>query len=136
VERYRPIIYAEREDRSREFKAIEVLEKTWARIVHNKKGEPIGFINLYVNYTRAELLIDREPSGTPRWFPYNDHDSACFEVRTEITSVGELIRLVRMYQAHAHGTFCVVSPDQRFGTIPQQQDIGFVKHRNSSMEAM
>lgn len=59
MERYRPIIYAEREDRNREFKAIEVLEKTWARIVHNKKGELIGFINLYVHCTRAELLIDR-----------------------------------------------------------------------------
>jgi hypothetical protein len=116
--------------------AIEILEKTWARIVHNKKGEPIGFIDLYVHYTRAELLIGREPPGTPCWFPYNDHDSACFEVRIQIASLGELISQIRIYQAHVHGTFCVVSPDDRFESILQEQGIGFLKYQNSSPKAM
>jgi hypothetical protein len=115
---------------------IEILGKTWSWIVRDKSGEPIGCIDLYVQYTRAELLVDREPSGAPRWFQYNDHDSACFEVRTEIASLGELVRQIRLYQAHVHGRFYVVSPDDRFERILQEQEIGFIKYDNSSLEAM
>lgn len=104
--------------------------------MRDKRGELIGCIDLYVRYTRAELIIDREPSGAPRWFVYNDHDSTCFEVRTEIPSVGELIRLVRMYQAHVHGTFYVVSPDDRFQNILHQQGIGFIKYPVPVFEMM
>ena len=51
-----------------------------------------------------------------------------FEVKSKITSIGEVIRQINQYRTFCHvNKFYIVSPDDRFSEILKQQGIGFIK---------
>ncbi|MGC4052924.1 MAG: hypothetical protein QM757_26650 [Paludibaculum sp.] len=53
---------------------------------------------------------------------------ACFEVKSEIPSIGELIRQIRAYGVYQKDClWFVVSPDDRFAGVLKRQGIGFLK---------
>jgi hypothetical protein len=51
-----------------------------------------------------------------------------FEVKSSIPSLGELLRQIRMYESYTQdGQWFVVSPDTRFRTVIEGQNIGFIE---------
>lgn len=51
-----------------------------------------------------------------------------FEVKTEINSLGELIRQIRHYEEYLPGKYYIVSPDDKFRDTLKEQRIGFIKY--------
>ena len=49
------------------------------------------------------------------------------EVKPAIRSLGEVIRQIRMYQAHCSGKYYVCCPDDRFKSALASQGIGFIR---------
>jgi hypothetical protein len=89
----------------------------------------VGFVDLFV-----DLVIERIELGWQddhwQWYPSSFHALFCFEVKTRIPSLGELVRQVRLYQTYLQNTkFIVVSPDDRFQSALEAQGIGFVLAR-------
>ena len=63
------------------------------------------------------------------WEHYKSRRSICFEVKSAIPSLGELIRQIRMYEPHVeNATFVVVCGDNRFAVPLKRQGIEFVSY--------
>lgn len=103
----------------------------------------VGFVDMKVVVRDMELEItnvterERYDGGgwklkkggeSPEWKIRDGIDEAyLFEVKPKITSLGELIRQIRMYQAYQGGKYVVVSPDDRMAEQIRAQGILFVK---------
>lgn len=118
-------------------------------VMSDERGKYIiGFIDLKVNYHDWSLRVDSiqehegyYPSGKPvskwrlsgevhpEWKISEGHNHiVCFEVKTTIPSLGELIRQVNMYKAYQTGRFIVISPDDKFVEPLKSQGIDFYKY--------
>jgi len=122
---------------------VPVISKSNSR--HSSKYI-IGFIDLVATVTPVELKIKGMrwlPPGSDysdekllywpdiRWdIYYKLHDAVRlnFEVKTEIKSLGELLRQIRMYQEYTDGPFVVVCPDDKYQKQINQQGITFYKY--------
>ncbi|MHA2265228.1 MAG: hypothetical protein ACXAEN_22770 [Candidatus Thorarchaeota archaeon] len=60
----------------------------------------------------------------------------CIEVKTEIPSVGELIRQIAMYKQYtiSQPFFAVVSPNDRFASVLESQGILFYKYTGDPLD--
>jgi len=70
----------------------------------------------------------------PRWLCHGSHHDWAFEVKTVIPSLGELIRQIKMYRAYDKSKFFVVSPDDRFVKVLNEQGIGFLKYPEGTIQ--
>jgi len=124
------------------------LSITWESPVKSKEYI-IGFIDMKVEWPSYSLAIggierlkyQYSPSGQklppyriqsdklPHWIvrEYNQY-LLCFEIKTTIPSLGELIRQIHMYREYQGGKFVIVSPDDRFKETLKQQRISFLKY--------
>ena len=90
----------------------ELKTTKWERAIKSENGHIIGFVDMFVE-------------ATQRWNSWH----VFIEAKTEIKSLGELIRQIRLYQAG--GDFCfdahwlVISPDNRFADTLRKQGILF-----------
>lgn len=123
---------------------------TWEEPVLSGKYT-IGFIDMRVCFSVPYLDVlhiawyhttqkwlpsprdDGEPFRLPEWRVVRPRltessKSICFEVKTSIPSLGELIRQIRMYQSYVKDPFIVVSPEDRFAQQLSHQGIDFLKY--------
>ena len=86
----------------------------------------VGFIDLLARGILYTLGIAGE---LPCWerVRFDDY-KICFEIKSAIPSLGELIRQIRMYQEYEDGQYVVVCPDDRFAESLKAQGIGFLKY--------
>ncbi len=109
-------------------------------------GYVVGFVDMRVQYTTPELIVD-PPFQKEKIYQYLHDDKAktypdwkvinapswqendiLFEVKTAIPSLGELIRQINMYRAYKKSKFYVVSKDDKFLSQLLEQNIGFVRY--------
>lgn len=102
-----------------------VLKKDWEYVLKNKSKDPIGFIDMVVEIHYPHLTLNERDW---RWDLIDNSIRVCFEVKSAISSLGELIRQVRMYQSYFDTTYIVVSPDDRFAGTLKEQGIQFIKY--------
>ncbi|AQS93988.1 hypothetical protein BXQ17_07900 [Polaribacter sp. BM10] len=91
----------------------------------------VGYIDLMVRIQGKFIFYDSEE--------YEDYTKTVFiEVKTQIPSLGELIRQMRAYQSYQwendrHTIFIIVSPDDRHKEILNEQGFGFYKYKDPSL---
>ena len=108
----------------------EVENKIWEYPIVQRGGYGntskfvIGFIDLV-----AISSIENRFKGQIR--------NACFEVKSSIPSLGELIRQIKMYETYIHHEhfFVVVSPDARFADALRSQGIEFYHYAPDGADA-
>jgi hypothetical protein len=97
----------------------------WEQTVMSNKFI-IGFIDMVVFYPDYGLYFSNN-------YHINVHGSSqeysvCFEVKTSIPSLGELIRQINMYREYVKSPFYIVASDKKFISQLQSQRIGFVHY--------
>lgn len=116
------------------------VRKTWEKPIKSKDFI-IGFIDMGITayvptismtldmpcYQHSEpRLLKHEP---PEWEVESKSNwFACFEVKTAIPSLGELVRQIQMYRSYHDVDYYVVAPDDRFVKQLVAQNIGFIKY--------
>lgn len=97
-------------------KPSKVIEVIWEKPIQARSGFIIGFVDMLVRVqtTRRD---------------YNVNHDVCFEVKTKIPSLGEMIRQINMYRTVTkEAIFVIVAPDDRFKIQLERQDIKFIKY--------
>lgn len=104
--------------------------------LHEKKWEEpitsgnytIGFLDMYVSYL-SEHGRDQISHGWGLDYESRDKDRRqfCFECKSSIPSLGELMRQINMYRTYVNGQFFVVSPDDGMKKMIENQGIVFIK---------
>ena len=95
----------------------------------------IGFLDMVVRVEITELLVDERP--IPKWlglWPNTPQRTIGFEAKTEIPSLGELIRQLRLYQQYCRHALFVVSPDDNFAAQLVEQGFGFIKYPDKTIQ--
>lgn len=107
------------------------VKKTWECPILNK-NYTIGFADMRVRWS-AQVVDMRFVYSSPlrhlesRISEREEHP-VYFEVKPSIPSAGELLRQIRMYQTYTeYAKWFVVSPDDRFRSIIEEQGVGFIK---------
>jgi hypothetical protein len=114
-------------------KAVEITQKTWEKPVMADKYI-IGFVDLFA-FAHKGYSDSHTPTGYKRC-------GFCFEVKTTIPSLGELIRQIRMYKEYIHKKaedwgyplFVIISPDARFADALRSQGIEFYHYNPDPFE--
>ncbi len=60
---------------------------------------------------------------------YSQQHTIYIEVKTEISSLGELIRQIRHYKEYLPGTYYVLCPDDKYADTLKEQNIGFINYQ-------
>ena len=107
---------------------LEVKKCTWEYpITTGKDSYILGFADMKVDFMNTILNYnadDREISI------FKDKHSVFFEAKSSISSLGELIRQIRMYQTYTRGKWFVVSPDIKFSTALESQEIFHIEYND------
>jgi hypothetical protein len=120
---------------------FEVVKKEWQKPIDVNKIAT-GYVDMYIKYRafpqewetfEFEDRFKRPEIDLAKCTPQDEihflQPFVGFEVKSSIASLGELIRQIRTYQIKFKGVpFHVVSPDDRFATILEEQGIGFIKY--------
>lgn len=116
----------------------EVIEvtTTWEYPIKNQRTNfVIGFVDMAVvcSYNPHLRVVnhDLDEDTLPCWqWDYSGYDRFYLEAKTEIRSLGELIRQIRMYQEHMimSYSFYIVTPDCRFASPLESQGIGTIHY--------
>ncbi|MEQ8625513.1 MAG: hypothetical protein RJQ00_00390 [Vicingaceae bacterium] len=109
---------------------FKVRQPVWEDQVMNVNRDfkqVVGFIDLW---TKIQCkLFDKEDK---EWF--ETEINVFIEVKTQIKSLGELIRQMRAYQAyeprHLRNEYIIVSPDDKFQKLLNQQGFYFHKYQD------
>ena len=134
-----------------ECKRLKVGKPTWEVPITTGSNNTytVGFVDLCVTVLSEPTLSLEVPSvarqissGRQDWWndprvqvptarpyikvTYQRQETLRFEVKSTIQSIGELIRQIRYYQTYRDGTYVVVSPDGRWTTQLESQNIRFV----------
>jgi hypothetical protein len=106
----------------------KIMEKIWEYPLSSGRDNQyvIGFIDMLV---RFDECITKDTTAPGEWI--------CFEVKTSIPSLGELIRQVNFYQKYLRSNplFVIVSPDNRFATALRSQGIEFYHYNPNPLDA-
>ena len=113
---------------------VKVTRKVWEKPVMSDKYM-IGFVDLFA-------FVGSGYSNPALPNPSYKRCGVCFEVKTLISSLGELIRQIRMYKEYIHKKaedwgyplFVVVSPDARFADALRSQGIEFYHYNPDPFE--
>lgn len=120
---------------------LRAIKKRWEQPIVSREYT-VGFVDIYATYEMPCLSVKGiEPTGPgyshfalksdkslPEWYIHWTDKAVAFEIKTNIPSLGELIRQIRMYQTYLSAKFVVVSPDDRFADPIESQGIGFYKY--------
>jgi hypothetical protein len=122
--------------------AIDATKKEWERPIKKAGYGVVGFIDLRVEVTLRQLIIETTPGcdrssvvcvvdGKTVYRSDMPYFALNIEVKPSIRSVGDVIRQVNLYKQYSDTlhdeSFFVASPDARFATIFEAQDIGFIQ---------
>jgi len=115
---------------------VRITTKQWERPIKSK-DYIIGFIDMAVFFELPVLDISielAENGWNVKWeIRYSEYDGygeknrVYFEVKTEIPSLGELIRQVNMYKSYGARKIFVIAPDDTHANLLQEQGIGLIK---------
>jgi hypothetical protein len=120
-----------------QFPGVSVDSKIWEAPVLDRTFT-IGFVDMLCNFVVPELV-----RGCQEWGMRLSHGlcdqcvletlryriSVAFEVKTEIPSIGETVRQIRLYQTYMRDSqFFVVTPDLRWQDLLRGQGIGVVAY--------
>jgi hypothetical protein len=116
-------------------RVIAKVERKWEKPIVAANGFMIGFIDMEITVYIPRLswscvcggIIPEECSWTIGDFPVSPQERHMVEVKPEIRSLGEVIRQIRMYEAHCAGKYYICCPDERFKSALASQGIGFIK---------
>ena len=95
------------------------IKKSWQQPIISATGEIVGFIDMIISYDRADTSGD---DISKVFF---------FDVRTEIPSLGELIREINTYKLYLGFeeswiySYVVICPDDRYAGVLKSQEIDF-----------
>lgn len=104
---------------------------TWEAPIRTRFGER-GFIDLMIT---ADVRID--DCGKPTEDGFYQFGEVAIEAKTQIKSLGELIRQLRGYElqpGRGKRAIVVVSPDDRWQDEIRSQGFGFVHCRNAQQD--
>ena len=111
--------------------SIRIVKKQWEEPVMSN-DYIVGFVDMAVTFQlpRLNLNIELEENGwNSKWnIGYATDNRINFEVKTEIPSLGELIRQLNMYKSYGAKNIFVVAPDDSHKELLQEQGIGFIKY--------
>lgn len=114
-----------------DYPAIEIIKKIWEYPIVSK-NYTIGFADMMV-VCKEPILEFIQDEKSLEIYSYFDC-TMYFEVKPSISSLGEVIRQIRMYQTYTFEKYTnrqarwfVVSPDTRFKAQLLAQGIGFVE---------
>ena len=109
----------------RERPHIRIDDKKWEHPIKSSSGFMIGFVDLVIAYRYP--IIDRG-FMSEYGIQYRLKTLAC-EIKTTLSTAGELIRQIRMYQEHSdkYTGWMVICPDDRHADILEDQGIYFYK---------
>ena len=114
-------------DKSKPFVKIQ-----WEYPIVTDKKFTIGFIDMKIEIAKYNLVFySDDDNHEPTWRQRCDtQKTICFEVKTSIPSIGELIRQINMYKSYIDSTiaFFVVVPSDEHAKILSSQGIGLVKY--------
>lgn len=83
----------------------------------------VGFADMLVQY--YESTVEFRKDGTfSESMKYEG--SFLFEVKPSIASIGEVMRQIRHYQTYTRSKWFIATPDTRFRSVFEGQDIGFI----------
>ena len=114
---------------------VQITTKQWERPIKSN-DYIIGFIDMAVFFELPELNIHIElaennwnVTWSVQYSSYDGYEKNCvyFEVKTEIPSLGELIRQVNMYKSYGAKRIFVVAPDDTHEKTLREQGIGLIK---------
>ena len=112
----------------------KIIRNKWEHEIFNSNNNYkllIGFVDIMVEvYGEFEYYHDREILKD------NMSKKIYIEVKTEIPSLGELIRQMRAYQAYTISSdsyYMVISPDDRHTKILNEQGFYFYKSKDPSL---
>jgi len=106
---------------------LEVVKRVWEYpITTTGRGSYIvGFADMRVDYLDCSLTYYVKDN---KFQIYKENKSLFFEVKSDMPSLGELIRQIRMYQTYTSGKWFVVSPDSRMAAVLEKQSIYFIRY--------
>ncbi len=113
---------------------IRIVKKQWEHPILSR-DYTIGFIDMMVIYEQPFLSIELELTDAgwvEQWhvtfyrYSHNEENSIYFEAKTEIPSLGELIRQINMYRSYGAKRFFVVSPNDSYAQLLKRQGIGLI----------
>jgi hypothetical protein len=123
--------------------SVKIQNKIWEYpIISDRNNFTIGFIDMYVYYKLPKLIIGgvkyKDTYGGSissiddikiplNWEINYTNNKLCFEVKTKIDSLGELIRQIRHYQTYKKSYYIVICPDDKYKDTLREQNIGFYK---------
>jgi hypothetical protein len=109
---------------------VRITKKEWEKPIKSN-DYIIGFIDMVVHFQVPQISISlelTENGWSAKWISsYTGENRINFEVKTEIPSLGELIRQINMYKSYGAKNIFVVAPDDTHKKTLQEQDIGFIK---------
>lgn len=119
---------------------IEVVQKIWERPIKSERDFLIGFIDMEVVCNRRCLSYYDDYS--PKWTTGRDDFSLFFEAKTEIISIGEVMRQIQMYKTYVWQPysysrkykFVLVCPDDKYASLFKEQGIEFLKYEGELPE--
>ena len=102
----------------------------WEKLLKDNKYV-VGFVDLVIH-------CEIEGRGSSNW-PYHGQWNLGIEAKTHITSCGELIRQLRLYESKMGlgarlGRMVVVSPDDQYAGLLRQQGFGFIKYPDADSQ--
>jgi hypothetical protein len=105
---------------------LEVEKCIWEHPIMSGKGSYIvGFADMKVDFLIPTLQYKIDDN---KLSIYKERSSIYFEVKSTISSLGELIRQVRMYQSYTNGKWFVVSPDTKYSSALESQEIFHIEY--------
>lgn len=134
-------------------KKPRITERTWEYTVTNQSHNRntgyksakniIGFVDLKVNFIFNKLSVtgidfeEERVTGKIEWtqtekrYPYSSellNHNVFVEVKTQITTLGELFRQLNTYKEYLQGDFLVVCPDDSERETIENQGFRFIKY--------
>ncbi len=101
---------------------------------------PIGFVDMAVSYTlykphvtgfktsgHGQSILTEIANKIGVDFS-GEHQCVYIEVKTEIPSLGELIRQIQLYKEYNPGRYFVLAPDDSYRDVLSEQRIGFIQY--------
>lgn len=98
---------------------------------HISKPTIVGYIDIVISARTTQLSIFKK-DGVPQWrTQWTNAQTFSLDAKTEIRSLGELLRQFKSYQVYWPGMqFYIVSPDTRFAEDIIDEGFGFIEYPN------
>lgn len=128
------------------FKLLEASPVRWEQPITTDTGRSkyvVGYLDLIATVYMPRLHITRSLGdvGRRRWARTGSDvqvpewycekvplETLCIEAKTEIRTVGELLRQINHYKEYQRGLYVVVSPDDRHRQVLESQGVEFIHY--------